>query len=68
MLPGPPAVCRSERRKKGQKLALRAGVEASKGEMKMSIIHHLVPLFMMIQFGLTLIGMVAAMLSSRGRY
>lgn len=68
MLPGPPAVCRSERRKKGQQLALRVSVEASKGGMKMSIIHQLVPLFMMIQFGLTLIGMVAAMLSSNDKY
>jgi hypothetical protein len=32
----------------------------------MSIIHHLVPLFIMIQFGVTLIGIVVAMLTSSG--
>ena len=34
----------------------------------MRVIHHLVPLFMMIQFGVTLIGIVAAMLNSNGGY
>ena len=32
----------------------------------MSIIHHLVPLFFRIQFGVTLIGIVVAMLSPNG--
>jgi hypothetical protein len=68
MLPGPPAVYRPECRKKGQQLALWVGVEASKGEAKMSIIHQMVPLFIMIQFGVTLIGIVVAMLSSGGKY
>jgi hypothetical protein len=34
----------------------------------MSVIHQLVPLFMMIQFGITLVGIVVAMLFSRGKY
>jgi hypothetical protein len=34
----------------------------------MSIFHQLVPLFFMIQFGVTLIGIVVAMLSSHGEY
>lgn len=34
----------------------------------MSIIHQLVPLFFMIQFAVTLIGIVVAMLSSNGNY
>ena len=34
----------------------------------MSIIHHLVPLFFMIQFGVSLIGITVAMLSSNGNY
>ena len=34
----------------------------------MSILHPLVPLFIMIQFGVTLIGIVVAMLSSGGKY
>lgn len=39
-----------------------------KGEVKMSIIHQLVPLFFLVQFSVTLIGMVAAMLGSHGNY
>ena len=34
----------------------------------MSTFHQLVPLFMMIQFAVTLIGIVVAMLSSNGKY
>ncbi len=34
----------------------------------MSVIHQLVPLFFMIQFGVSLIGIVVAMLSSNGNY
>ena len=34
----------------------------------MSILHQMVPLFMMIQFGVTLMGIVVAMLSSGGKY
>ncbi len=32
----------------------------------MSILHQIVPVFMMIQFAVTLIGIVAAMLNARG--
>jgi hypothetical protein len=39
-----------------------------KGEVKMSIFHQLVPLFFMIQFGLSLIGIAVAMLSSNNKY
>jgi hypothetical protein len=34
----------------------------------MSIIHQLVPLFFMVQFGVTLIGIVVAMLHSNANY
>ena len=38
-----------------------------KEKQKMSILHQMVPLFLMVQFGVTLIGMLVAMLSSAPR-
>lgn len=34
----------------------------------MSIIHQLVPLFFVVQFGVTLVGIAVAMLGSSGNY
>jgi hypothetical protein len=34
----------------------------------MSILHQVVPMFILIQFALTLVGIVAAMLSEAGEY
>jgi hypothetical protein len=39
-----------------------------KGEVEMSIFHQMVPLFFMIQFGVSLIGIAVAMLSSNKEY